>query len=134
MAEKRIEVIAGLILCNDKILIGQRKHGKNLEYKWEFPGGKLEQSESHEECLCRELMEEMQLSITVGEYFMTSAYDYDFGTVIMHVYWAISPSQIIPALFEHEQYMWVSLTDLEKYDFVPADKPIIQALIKITAV
>lgn len=124
------DVTAGLIMCDGKILIGQRKHGKSLEYKWEFPGGKLEAGETLEECLARELMEEMQLKITVGEHFIDSAYDYDFGTIILHSYWATCRTQDIPAVLEHEQYKWVSLRELEQYDFAPADKPIITAILK----
>ena len=62
MTEKtdKRDVAAGLIMCNGLILIAQRKHGKSLEYKWEFPGGKLEKGETLEECLKREMMEEMQ--------------------------------------------------------------------------
>ncbi len=124
------DVTAGLIMCDGKILIGQRKHGKSLEYKWEFPGGKQEAGETLPECLKRELMEEMQLEITVGEHFIDSSYDYDFGTIILHAYWASCRTQDIPAVLEHEQYRWVNLKDLEQYDFAPADKPIIAAILR----
>ena len=127
---KKRDVAAGLIMCDGKILIGQRKHGKSLEYKWEFPGGKLEKGETMEECLARELMEEMQLKITVGEHFIDSTYEYDFGTIILHAYWATCNSQNIPAVLEHEQYKWVAPADLQKYDFAPADKPIITAILQ----
>ncbi len=128
---KIINVAAGLIMCGGKVLIGQRKHGKDLEYKWEFPGGKLEQGETYEACLARELMEEMDLKISVGEHFMDSAYDYDFGRVVLHSYWATCENQNIPVVLEHEQYKWVALQDLPQYDFAPADKPIIEALEKL---
>ena len=124
------DVAAGLIMCEGKLLIGQRKHGKSLEYKWEFPGGKLEEGETLEECLARELMEEMQLKITVGEHFVDSAYEYDFGTIILHAYWATCKSKDIPVVLEHEQYKWVEPRDLENYDFAPADKPIIKAILQ----
>ena len=127
---KIINVAAGLILCNGKILIGQRKHGKTLEYKWEFPGGKLEQGETYEQCLAREMMEEMRLKIEVGEHFMDSAYDYDFGEVILHCYWATCSNPNVPAVLDHEQYKWVAPDELPQYDFAPADKPIIAALEK----
>lgn len=123
------DVAAGLIMCDGKILIGQRKHGKTLEYKWEFPGGKLEEGETLEECLARELMEEMKLKILVGEPFITSSYDYDFGTIVLHSFWAKCANRNIPAVLEHEQYKWVSLEELPQYDFAPADKPIIKAIL-----
>jgi len=123
------DVAAGLIMCQGKILIGQRKRGKTLEYKWEFPGGKLESGETLEECLARELMEEMRLKIQVGKPFITSSYDYDFGTIVLHSFWAACSSPDIPLVLEHEQYKWVDLTELPEYDFAPADKPIISALL-----
>ena len=131
MTEKsKRDVAAGLIMCNGLLLIAQRKHGKSLEYKWEFPGGKLEEGETLEECLTREMMEEMQLKITVGKHFMDSTYDYDFGTIILHAYWATCKNQNVPVVLEHEQYKWVKPEDLSNYDFAPADKPIIAALTK----
>ena len=127
----KIDVAAGLIMCCGKILIGQRKHGKDLEYKWEFPGGKLEKGETLQECLHRELIEEMQLNIAVGQHFMDSEYTYDFGTIVLHAFWATCTSQNIPAVLEHEQYQWVNLNELANYDFAPADQPLIKALMKI---
>lgn len=126
--QKIIKVAAGIIECSGEILIAQRKHGKDMEYKWEFPGGKLEHGETYEQCLARELMEEMRLPITVGKHFMDSAFDYDFGRVELHCYFASCQSEDIPALYEHEQYKWVRADELAKYDFAPADQPIIEAL------
>ena len=63
-------VSAGLIMYQNKLLIAQRKRGKSLEYKWEFPGGKLEEGESLEECLHRELMEEFHMDSKVKDFFM----------------------------------------------------------------
>ncbi|MBR1398811.1 MAG: (deoxy)nucleoside triphosphate pyrophosphohydrolase [Alphaproteobacteria bacterium] len=123
------DVAAGLIMCDGMILIGQRKHGKSLEYKWEFPGGKLEDGETLEQCLARELMEEMKLEIFVREPFVTSSYDYDFGTIVLHSFWATCKSQDVPVVLEHEQYKWVNPRDLRDYDFAPADLPIVDAII-----
>ena len=123
------DVAAGLIMCDGMILIGQRKHGKSLEYKWEFPGGKLEKGETLEQCVARELMEEMKLEIFVREPFVTSSYDYDFGTIVLHSFWATCKSQDVPVVLEHEQYKWVNPRDLRDYDFAPADLPIVDAII-----
>ena len=124
---KTIKVVAAVIKNEDKIFATQRGYG---EFKdgWEFPGGKLEQGETYEQCLARELMEEMKLKIYVRQHFMDSACDYDFGRVILHCYWATCKSQDVPAVLEHEQYKWVKLKDLPNYDFAPADLPIVKAL------
>lgn len=124
------DVAAGLIMCQGKILVAQRKRGKSLEYKWEFPGGKLEKGETLQECLHRELIEEMQLDITVGNHFIDSEYTYDFGTIVLHAFWATCKSQDVPVVLEHEQYKWVGLDELADYDFAPADKPIIEAIMQ----
>lgn len=126
--QKIIKVAAGIITCQNHILIAQRKHGKQMEYKWEFPGCKLEQGETFEQCLARELLEEMDLPIIVGAHFIDSAFDYDFGRVELHCYFASCQSEEILALNEHEQYRWVPAADLAQYDFAPADRPIIEAL------
>ena len=123
------DVAAGLIMCEGLLLIAQRKHGKSLEYKWEFPGGKLEKGETLEECLKREMMEEMGLEIFIDKHFVDSSYDYDFGTIILHSFWATCKSKDIPLVLEHEQYKWINPKDLPKYDFAPADKPIIEAIL-----
>ena len=67
------QIAAGIITYAGKILIGQRKKGKDLEFLWELPGGKLEKGETLQECLKRELMEEMGLTVKVGSLFMQKA-------------------------------------------------------------
>ncbi len=124
-------VAAGIILCQNKILIAQRKRGKSLEYLWEFPGGKLEQGETLPQCLKREIQEEFEQDIEVGDFFMTTRFDYDFGTIEMHAYWASCPTFNLPANLDHEQYCWVLPEELKNYDFPPADKPIVDALSKM---
>lgn len=129
IVKSKRDVAAGLIMCDGKLLIAQRKRGKSLEFKWEFPGGKLEEGETLEECLKREIMEEMQLDIIVGKHFVDSSYDYDFGTIILHSFWATCKSQDVPVVLEHEEYRWIDPKSLPEYDFAPADKPIIEAIL-----
>lgn len=125
------QVAAGIIIHNGKILIAQRKHGKTCEYLWEFPGGKLESGETMQQCLKRELMEELHLPITVGDYFMTSTYAYDFGTIELNAYFATCESEDLSFHPDHEQARWVTLQEMDNYTFPPADQPILEALKKV---
>lgn len=127
MSEKQIA--AGIICHQGKVLIGQRKKGKDLEFFWELPGGKLEQGETLEECLKRELLEEMDLKIEVGNFFMKTRYEYDFGAFVINAFYATTQSFDIPKICEHEQVLWVDPENLTKYRFPPADIPIIEAFL-----
>lgn len=124
-------VAAGIIVCDNKILIAQRKRGKDLAFFWEFPGGKIEAGETPEECLHREIMEEFNMEIRVGKFFMESVYDYSFGRFVLEVYFAACPNPEIPDLFEHEQARWVEISELPEYNFSPADIPVVEALLKL---
>lgn len=125
-------VSAGIIICEHKILIAQRIHGKSLEYMWEFPGGKLEEGETLPQCLKREISEELGLDITVGEFFMKSDYHYEFGTIQLNAFFAESQTQNIAKLEAHEDYRWVSPHELKNYAFAPADMPIVEKLSAVT--
>ena len=124
------QVAAGVIIHHHKVLIAQRKHGKSLEYLWEFPGGKLEEGETLPQCLKRELMEELNLPVTVGDFFMQSSFDYDFGTIVLNTYWATCEQEDLSFHPDHEQARWVTLAEIDEYTFPPADKPILSALKK----
>ena len=124
------QIAAGIILCNGKVLIGQRKKGKDLEFLWELPGGKVEAGETLQECLERELMEEMGLQVNVGPFFMQSVYDYAFGSFVINAFFAEALSFDVPKICEHEKVLWVEPQKLLDYEFSPADVPIIKAYIK----
>lgn len=127
------QIAAGIIICNGKMLIAQRLHGKALAYFWELPGGKLEAGETLQECLKRELIEEMDLELEVGDLFMTSTYDYEFGTFIINAFMAKCATPEIKKLCVHEQYKWVDPQEALNYDFSPADIPIIKRFAEISA-
>lgn len=125
-------VTAAIITNQKQILCMQRSASKYdyVSYKYEFPGGKLEQGESHEACLIRELKEEMNLDvkITPGDYFMTVNHEYPDFSIEMHSY-------IIPVdnrnfeMLEHNKHCWLHLDKLMELDWAPADIPIVKALI-----
>lgn len=124
------QVSTGIIVHEGKILIGQRMRGKPQEYLWEFPGGKMEPGETIQECLYRELKEEFGIETEIGEFLMSSAYDYDSGSIILQAFWVKTQATEIKKLDAHEQFKWVALDELEQYDFAPADIPIVKKLLE----
>ena len=125
-----IQIAAGIIIYDGKVLLGQRKKGKDLEFKWELPGGKLEEGETLPECLCRELIEELNLQIVVKDFFMKTDYTYNFGHIVLNTFIAECTDPSITKTEAHEQYAWVEPKDLLSYDLAPADIPVVAAYIK----
>ena len=123
-----IEVVAGIVLNQQKILIARRSPGKHLAGYWEFPGGKLEPGENPEEGLARELKEELNLEVVVGQHFMDSLYHYQEKSILLKAYFAHS-KQLELSSTDHDQLKWVQAKELEKYIFAPADVPIVEALL-----
>ena len=128
MATTPIIVIAGLISDNGKFLIAKRNLKKSLGGFWEFPGGKLSNNETPEACLKRELMEELHIDSEVGRYLCKNTHEYDNFTIELHLYEVTSFSGAL-VLTEHEDIQWVGIEELDKYDFAPADLPIINDLL-----
>ncbi len=110
------------------ILIGRRKAFR-FAGLWEFPGGKVEPAETAEECLRRELREELDIEAEIGEFFLSSKYVYSHAPIELLVYKA----KIVrgrPRLNDHSELRWVSPEDLPSYEFPPADLPVIEKLIQ----
>ena len=124
------KVSAGIVCRNGKMLICQRPKGKSLAGFWEFPGGKLEEGESLQDCLKRELKEELDIEVAVGDFFMESVYQYEFGEISLNAYFATLSADQEPVLKEHPQLAWINPKDLGAYAFAPADLPIVEALKK----
>ena len=121
------EVTAAIIIKDDKILIAQRAKGENLEGKWEFPGGKTEPGETPEQCLKREIQEELDLDIEVGEFLGESIYTYSNGQIKINAYFSTIMNGEIH-LHVHDQVKWVTIDEIGEYDFAPADIPLVEKL------
>ncbi|CAJ1314747.1 NUDIX domain-containing protein [Paenibacillus nuruki] len=113
-------VTAALIVHEGKILITCRGPGRSQEGLWEFPGGKLEQGETLEECLEREISEELSMKIKVIQHYDDSIYTYSEGSIRLKAYWCKWIDGNIN-LIDHSEYKWISLSDLPIYNFAPAD-------------
>lgn len=113
----------------NEILICQRGPGGSCEFLWEFPGGKIEQGESPEECLVRECREELEIDIEVLDLFEETKYSYPERD-IEFVFFTASLIKGVPAPSVHKTIKWVSPDRLGEYEFCPADVFVVEKLAK----
>lgn len=124
---KVIEVAAGLIRHEGRYLIARRKPGVHLAGFWEFPGGKREMGESLEECLQRELFEELSIRVDLPVPYQIIRHDYSEKTVELHFFrCVIEQGQATPV--DCAEIRWVLPEELTQFKFPPADQVIIDAL------
>ena len=126
---KYIKVVAAIIIQEDKILIARRKKGKHLEFKWEYPGGKLENNEEENDAIKRELKEEFSIEATIGRYLTESFYEYGSVNINLKAYLVESFSGDF-RLIDHDKIEWIKIEEIKKYEFAPADIQINDYLIK----
>jgi 8-oxo-dGTP diphosphatase len=124
----RIVVTAAVIERDDAFLMTRRLAGTHLEGVWEFPGGKCEPDESHAACLEREIREELECSVSVGEEILSVAHDYPERTVELHFFACALIGEPRPLLGQEMQ--WVPRTRLAELEFPPADAQLIRMLSK----
>ena len=122
-----INVVAAIIKKNDRFLIVQRNRKKHLGLKWEFPGGKVMESETFEEALLREIKEELNIIIILQDKIAEEKYKDEKIDLVLHYYLCNEKSGTIK-LNEHENLAWVEKKDFDKYDFVEGDSDIISLL------
>ncbi|MGZ9584889.1 8-oxo-dGTP diphosphatase MutT [Paenibacillus marinisediminis] len=122
--------VAAAIIENEEgqILIARRRAGKSQAGMWEFPGGKLEQGESAEMCLKRELAEEMQIEIEPYERYGANSHQYGDVLIQLIAYKARFVRGSIK-LIDHDEYRWVRLNELLEYTFAPADVKFVEMLV-----
>ena len=123
-----MQTVTAAILAKDgKILIARRPASSRLANKWEFPGGKIEAGETPEACLARELKEELDIEVSIGAFLGESVYHYRHGSIRLlayQTYW--DTGEIDPK--DHDEIKWVSVAELDCYEFAPADVPFVQRL------
>ena len=125
--KKNIHVVGAVITHDEKTLCAQRGMEKSLPGLWEFPGGKIEESETPQAALQREIQEEMHCHVKIGEQVEHTVYEYDFGIVHLTTFYC----QLVegtPTLTEHIAIEWLEAHELEELEWAPADIPAIQKL------
>ena len=128
---KKVAVVAGVIFKNGKVLCVQRGNHK-LEYvsnKFEFPGGKIQPNEAEQRALQRELLEELNLNVVVGEKIMTVNHKYPDFEICMQCYKCTTESSNIE-LREHISMRYMEIKDLLELDWLEADIPVVKYLMK----
>ena len=125
---KTIRVVAAVIRDRDKIFATQRGYG-DLKGGWEFPGGKIEEGETPQAALKREIMEELDTEIEVGELIDTIEYDYPEFHLSMGCYWCYVVSGDL-VLKEHEADKWLTKDGLQSIEWLPADVELINVIKK----
>ena len=123
---KTVNVVAAVIREGDRILATQRGYGEYKDF-WEFPGGKIEPGETPEEALRREIREELDTEIAVGQKAATVEYDYPEFHLSMDCFFAevIRGSLVLK---EHEAAKWLPKNELDSVRWLPADRGLIEML------
>lgn len=125
---KHVTVAAAIIVDDGKIFATQRGYGK-FKDGWEFPGGKIEQDETPQQAVKREIREELDTEIEVGELFDTVEYDYpDFHLTMYCFFCTIISGDLV--LKEHEAAKWLTRETLDSVNWLPADIELIEKLKK----
>ena len=126
---KIIKVVAAILQKEDKILIARKKEGKPLAGYFEFPGGKIEEGETPQEALVREIREELDTQIKVGELIDTVEYDYPNFHLSMDCFWCeVLAGELV--LKEAEAAKWLIKEELDSVQWLPADVTLIEKISK----
>ena len=129
--KNRVINAVGVVIVeeNKKVLIAKRKPDKPMPNKWEFPGGKLEENETLQECAIREIKEELDLDVVIDEYLGYEDLEYASQSFCLHIYTAhkINEGQKLQ-LNEHTDSAWVEFSELVNYDFPAIDLPCLKTL------
>jgi 8-oxo-dGTP diphosphatase len=120
---KTVRVVAAIIIRDGKVFATQRGYGEWKDW-WEFPGGKIEAGECPQEALVREIREELEAEIEVGELIETVEWDYPAFHLTMHCFVCSLVSESMH-LNEHEDSAWLTRETLHSVKWLPADEGLI---------
>jgi 8-oxo-dGTP diphosphatase len=122
-----IRVTAAILTRDHRVLIARRRPGSHQANRWEFPGGKIEPGETPPECLRRELREEFDIDVMVGEYLGSHRHRYDSGVIELMAYRVQWQGRRM-ILRDHGAVRWAGPDELSNYDFAPADAPFVEQI------
>lgn len=131
-SKKNIHVVAAIIEHSDEILAVQRGRSKfvYLTGKFEFPGGKVEEGETPEQAILREIQEELLLDIKILNEFITVQHEYPDFQVTMQCFRCTTKERHL-TLTEHTSHHWLPISKLPSLDWAEADVPIVDALVSL---
>ena len=122
-------VVAALIWDKDRFMICQRPASKTRAFQWEFVGGKTEEGETKEEALIRECKEELDITVSVGDVFYEV--DHEYHDISIHLtLFNCTVAEGTVKILEHNDIKWITPAEIPQYEFCPADKEILEKIIK----
>jgi mutator protein MutT len=125
-ATPSIVVLAAVIERGDRLLVTRRLKDTHLSGYWEFPGGKCQPDETHEQCLARELREELGIDAEIGAEILATAHTYADRTVVLHFRWCTLAENPTPLL--GQEMRWVTRAELRSLQLPEADRALIDLL------
>ena len=130
LEQNHIHVTCGIIESGGRVLAAQRARWMRIPLKWEFPGGKIEPGESPEDCLIREVMEELGMEVTIVHSLPITTHDYPSLRVTLHPFICRHVAGT-PTNHEHEAIVWLQPDRMMTLDWAEADIPVVQCYQKI---
>ena len=130
MKNAAVEVVAALIWQGDTFMICQRPAHKARGLLWEFVGGKVEPGETKEQALVRECQEELAVTLSVGDVFMEVVHEYPDITVHLTLFNA-TIAEGEPQKLEHNDIQWIAPSEIQNYEFCPADEEILARICEV---
>lgn len=124
---KELEVCVGILHNKNQFLIGKRKANDKFGGKWEFPGGKIDEGELPEECIIRELKEELNIDVLSLNHYNSYVQNSKNIKLIIHSF-IINKYDGKPSMHEHDNLEWVEIKDIHGYDMIAKDIPLINRL------
>ena len=121
------DVVGAVILRDENVLCARRGPDGSLPGLWEFPGGKIEANESPKEALAREIAEELNCIIKVGDQVESTTYEYDFAIITLATFYCVLANGE-PNMTEHSELRWLAPELLKELEWAPADIPAVERI------